>query len=216
MSAMQALAGEAELWWCVPVNEEDRYREAGAEHIVTGHPGQFEKMNEVLDQFGSEWVVFSDDDCKRVMILNSFGDLEPITLDQVARHLIKLGEWRRDGYVACGMTTNKRFLSHTITSWGQTANSLCAIVPGTEVRFRLGLGVATDIDFAAQMHERYGRICRPNYIMAEYPRNDGPSHWRASHASDRGLLYGPIVARYPHLFRGWKRNGGIIYRRQPG
>jgi len=210
---MSALAGEAELIWCVPQEQVEAYRAAGAEHFEVGHPGQFEKMNEVLDRHRDEWVVFSDDDCIGINLLTEAGDLVPITLGEAAEEMIRVGEARRDHYVVVAQTTNKRFMSRSITSWGQTVNWLCAIAPYTSERFATTF--AGDAVFAARIVDRYGRLARPNYIMAKYRSADPASHWLDGHQMDLEQRFGWIVKQYPHLYSGWKSNGALVCRPLP-
>jgi len=216
---MLALAGEAELVWCVPEEQRAEYRAAGATAVETGHPGQREKMNEVLDRHGDEWVAFSDDDCVRVRMLTAGGDLVDVTLAEAVAEMIRVAEGRRDRYVALSMAQNERFMSRSITPWGQTANWLCAIAPNTPERFATKAEadelVAADAEFAAKIVDRYGRMCRPNYIQAKYRLGDAESHWRESHARSEEEKFGWIVRKYPHLFKGWRAGGTLIYRPLP-
>lgn len=212
--SMKALAGGADLVWCVPDSQEIAYEKAGAEEILVGPRGQFEKMNAVLDLHPDEWVVFSDDDCQRIRMLCRDGELRDIDLEEAAHELVRVGRSMNGHYVAASMTSNTRFMSRSVTPWGQSVNWLCAVGPGTVPRF--GLHNAGEVRFAAEVCDRYGRIERVNHIMPEYTMADADSLWAAEHAQSKEPIWSDLLRLYPHLFASYDPWGTIKYRRLPG
>lgn len=196
---MAALAGEAELVWCVPPEEEQAYRDAGAQHVHLGHPGEFEKMNEVMDAYPDEWVTFSDDDCTGFWRLEPDGDIVNITLGEAVAEMLSIAAARRDKFVCISMNSNRTFMRRTITDWGQPANWLCSIAPGVPERWEVAWG--SDVDFAAKMFMAYGRIARVNHIIGAYQFGNKDSLWnewyRSEPAQDARLR--ELAARYPAL-----------------
>lgn len=200
VETMEGLAGEAELVWCVPEEQVEAYRAAGAQRFFTGHPGEFEKMNEVMDAHPDEWLVFSDDDCKGFKRLDVYGEVHPIDLGEAAAEMLRIGQARRDKYVALSQNTNQMFMRRTVTDWGQAANWLCCIAPGVPERWETGF--ASDLEFSAKMCMAYGRIARINHIIGLYQFNDAGSHWREWYRPGNEALVArlhDIADRYPAL-----------------
>jgi hypothetical protein len=213
VAPMMELAGEAELVWCVPEEQADAYRAHGAEHIEVGPPGKCEKINAILDSHAEEWCVFTDDDCRRLTRLNADGSYERITLDEAAREYVRVGIERRDHFVTIPNMQNVRFASRKVSNWGSTVGWFGAIAPHTECRYDPSLVIAHDVDFAAQVFDRYGRISRVGWIIGEYRYADKASHFRDEHAN-RQRGNGEVILRYPHLLY-WKSDQDFGFRRVP-
>ena len=213
VARMESLAGGAELVWCIPEEQVWDYTRAGARHFVTGPPGKPEKINAVLDQYGDDWCVFTDDDCRGMKMLTELGSRGPISLGTAAAEFIIIGRMRRDSYVGIACLTNPRFMSYSISSWGQTTGWFYAQAPNTPERHDPSFGVAHDIEFAARMCDRYGRIARPNYIQGDYLMGDQASHFREEHKR-KAVGFARLVRLYPHLFASYT-DDNIKYRRLP-
>lgn len=195
---MEALAGGAKLVWCVPEGQAEDYRAAGAQHVFTGHPGIYEKINEVLDAHPDQWCLFSDDDCQGFLMLEADGSIVPITLDQAAEEVAMVTTARSDRFGCISMNQNQTFMQRTVTDWGQPSNWLCAIAPGTPERFRSGY--AAEWDYAARIFNNYGRIARLNHLIGKYKYAGPNSHFAADHAAPAPYLR-DLAVKYPHLFR---------------
>lgn len=196
---MEKLAGEAELVWLVPPEEEQAYREAGATRVEVGHPHKYQKVNAVLDARPDVWNVFSDDDCSRVIRLEPDGTFSEITLGEAADEYVEVGKRRRDSLVIVTQITNRTFLRRSISDWGTNNGWFFAVAPHTTPRWDTTLRSCGDADFAAQHFVNYGRISRVNWIMPTYRLADKASHFAAEY-KDHSATFKIIIDRYPHLF----------------
>lgn len=209
---MLELAGGATLVWLVPEPQREAYLEAGAEEVITGHPRQFAKMNEVLDLYPDEWVVFSDDDCQGLLMLDPDGVVRPTTFAVAAEELVRVATARRDQFACISMNQNQRFMHRSVSDWAQPSNWLCAIAPG--LRERWVDGTCADVEFGARITSHYGRISRVNYIIGMYRFGGPTSYYYESHLN-RGLYEREVIKRYPHLLKWDAAKERITYRRLP-
>lgn len=194
---MGAIAGAAQLVWCVPAEEVADYYASGAQDVRVGPAAQYEKMNEVLDAFPDEWVVFSDDDCRGLLMLDAEGRTLPVTLGEAAVELVRVGNRRGDRFVCISQNQNRMFMRRTVTDWGQPSNWLCAIAPGTPERFLQRFG--SEVEYAARIVANYGRIARVNHVIGMY-QFGGPASSYPEYA-DKAPCDRDTAQRHPHLVR---------------
>lgn len=199
--AMEAQAGIAQLVWLVPEEQADDYARAGATSIITGPPGKPDKINAILDAYPDQWNVFSDDDCRKLTLLNETGDRVKCTLGLAAAEYIAVGNRRRDHGVFMPNMSNAHFAARRVSAWGSTVGWFMAVAPNTECRLDPALLMNHDVDFACQVFMRYGRIARVGYIIGDYRYADKTSHFREQH-DDRSYEHKVVIDRYPGLVLG--------------
>lgn len=188
------------LTWLVPDWQAEAYHAYGADDMILGPWSKSEFMNRVLDRYSDQWCVFSDDDCVELVRLT--GDrLAPTTLGDVAREYVRVGAGRGDYLVNMPHMTNRLYMNHSVSSWGPITGWFFAVGPGCAVRFDLTLAVGEDVDFGARVVERYGRLCRPNWIQGRYKMGGPTSNF--DHDRDDLPCSEQLARRYPHLIAGW-------------
>ena len=199
---MEALAGDAELVWCVPIDQVMDYRQAGARDVLIGPRGKWEKVNAVLDEMDG-WRVFTDDDCEGIWWLGQDGTRHA-TLGEVAKEFVRVGEERHAPLVLLPCIRNPFYLKRSVSKWSRTVDWFFAVSPDNECRYDLSMKAIGDTEFAARCFDRYGTIARVNYIMGDYRINDATTQFDPA---DRGPDAEVILRRYPHLFRRAKNPG---------
>lgn len=196
---MEALAGDARLIWCVPEEQVEAYRAEGATEFFTGHPGIYEKINEVMDAKPDEWLAFSDDDCTALWIKQADGEVVPTTYGEAVREMVGVAKARRDRFACISMNRNKTWMQRTVTDWGQPSNWLCAVAPGIPERWEPQWG--GELVFASKIATNYGRICRCNFIMGEYDYAGPHTQWTEYESEDfQAEILRCVVDRWPVLW----------------
>src|SRR5262245_40046848 len=208
---MQRMAGGAELVWCVVQEEVPYYRRAGARLTITVPIGKARAVNRVLDRFGADWCVCSDDDCQGLWQLGSGGRALPMTLNEAAQAFVTIGTARRDALVTITHVTNRAYLNREVSDWGQTVGWFFAVAPLVPDRLDPSLPLGEDLDFAARICTNYGRVSRPNWIQGDYRVGDKESHFNHRVST---LAFQVLCERYPLLFRGYDATN-IYYRALP-
>jgi len=208
---MQAQAGIAELVWLVPEDQEQAYRKAGAKSVITGPRDKPSKINAILDAYPDQWRVFSDDDCRRLTILNDSGASVRCTLGLAASEYIAVGNRRRDHLVAMPNMSNAHFAARRVSDWGSTVGWFFAVAPDTECRLDPEMPYGDDVDFACRVFMRYGRIARVGWIIGDYRYGDRDSHFRVEHMAQNDV-HRALIARYPGLLQ-WKNDAVLGFRR---
>lgn len=199
---MKRMAGAGvRLVWLVPGEQAEAYRAFGADAVITGPHSKSVFMNLILDHYADQWCVFSDDDCREMVMLSERDRLVDVPLGMVAREFVRVGRQRGDHLVNIPHITNRRYMNHTVSDWGPISGWFFAVAPDTECRFDPSLRVAEDVDFGAQVVERYGRLARPNYVQATYLMGGAKSNF--NHERDDLPCSAIVAARYPHLIAGY-------------
>lgn len=212
VAAMEALAGPADLVWCVPEEQIEEYALAGAKEFWPGPPSKYAKVNAILDALPEEWLVFTDDDCQGISRLEHDGSWTALTLGEAAEEYVTVGQRRKDAYVCPTQMQNKTFLSRTVSNWAMTSGWFNAMAPGFEPRYDEGLSSSGDTDLACQVMDRYGRICRVNWMLMEFRMADSESHYLADY-KDKGPVIDVLLARWPHLLEADDDRTYLKFRR---